>query len=410
MSRPLFTIPEVFESRLRGLSVLHVCSVFETSGPVVKGAKTGYSPTGGVQVHVGALVRELDRRGVTQTVLTSYKPGAPRTQPLGQHALVRRFGVPLRRWRQLWALPAAYAALGRSARADLVHVHPSADLAALPIALAVARTHRVPLVMTLHSSALYTMRAVSPRLATLKVLGSPAEAMGLRQADAVITLTDRTRDLVIGSGINPSRVRTIPQPYNQASFAGPFQDPFPEVPHPRVVFVGRFSPEKGVPVLVEAFSRLRNPAHLILIGDGRAKAQVEAAIRKFRVGGKVTVSGFLPHPTAAAAMAHSQVVALPSLFEEAGTVVVEAMALGVPIVASDTGGIRQTAGDGKAALLVPPGDPAALAAGLDQVLGDRALASQLSEAGQGQCGNQDWGTTGARIIDLYRDTVARQRV
>jgi phosphatidylinositol alpha-mannosyltransferase len=109
-------------------------------------------------------------------------------------------------------------------------------------------------------------------------------------------------------------------------------------------------------------------------------------------------------------MAHSQVVALPSLFEEAGTVLVEAMALGVPIVASDTGGIHQTTGGGKAGLLVPPGDPAALAAGLDQVLGDRDLAARLLEAGRDQCTHQDWGTTGARILDLYRDTLIRRRV
>ena len=353
---------------------------------------------------------------VNWTAEGSPKPFSPRTSPVPHErnrwgdTIVRRFGVPVRRWRQLWALPAAYVAFGHRARVDLVHVHPSADLAALPIALGVARAHRIPLVMTLHSSALHTMRPVSPRLAILKVLGSPVEAIALRQADAVITLTDRTRDLVIGSGIDPSCVRTIPQPYNEESFRGPFTDPFPEVLHPRVVFAGRFSPEKGVPVLVEAFSRLRNPAHLILIGDGRDKPHIEAAIRRFGLGGRVTVSGFLPHPTVAAAMAHSRVVALPSLFEEAGTVLVEAMALGVPIVASDTGGIHQTVGGGKAGLLVPPGDPAALAAGLDQVLGDRQLAARMSEAGRAQCANQDWRTTGSRILDVYRDTLTRQRV
>ncbi|MEV0642212.1 glycosyltransferase family 4 protein [Streptomyces sp. NPDC050619] len=402
--------PPTAQSRPKGMDVLHVCSVYESSGPVVSGAKTGYSPTGGVQIHVGALVRHLERQGVGQTVITSYKPGAPRRQRQGERTLVRRFGVPVRRWRQMWALPAARAASDRNTRVDLVHVHPSADLAALPIAMMASRLHRAPLVVTLHSSALYTMRPVGPRLTMLKILGCPAEAVALRHAAAIIALTDRTRDLVVGSGVDPARVHVLPQPYDQESFVGPFDDPFPGLPRPRIVFIGRFSREKGVDVLLEAFSRMRRPAQLVLIGDGRAKGHIEASIRRLGIGRNVTVTGFMPHRTAVAAMAHAQVVALPSLFEEAGTVVVEAMALGVPLVASDAGGVRQTAGGGKAALLVPPGDPSVLAAALDDVLGDRDLASRLAGAGRAQSAGRDWGTAGEEMLDIYRDVLARRPI
>ncbi|MFK0111583.1 glycosyltransferase family 4 protein [Streptomyces sp. NPDC091217] len=387
------------------LTVLHLASVYSTSGTVLSGAKAGYSPTGGVQVHMGALVRQLDRRGVAQVVLTSYKPGSDREQVQGERIVVRRFGIPVRRWRQMWAVPAACAAVAESKSADLIHVHPSADLAALPIALSVARFRRVPLVVTLHSSALHTMRAVSPRLSFLKAAGTPAEVIALRSADAIITLTDRTRDLVIGTGADPQRVHTVPQPYDQESFQGPFSDPFPKIPRPRIVFVGRFSPEKGVPVLVEALSRLRSPAHLLLIGDGRGRSGVQKAIDRFGLGERVTISGFVPHPTVASALANADVVALPSLFEEAGTVLVEAMALGIPVVASDTGGIRNVTGDGNCGLLVPPGDPAAMASALDRVLGDAGLADQLSSAGRLRCFRQDWDSTGDRILDIYRCVV-----
>ncbi|WP_185993068.1 glycosyltransferase family 4 protein [Streptomyces sp. 130] len=385
--------------------MLHVCSVFKSSRSVASAAGTGYSSMGGVQIHVGALVRHLDRRGISQTVITSYKPGEPRDQHQGDHIRVRRFGVPVRRWRQLWALPAARAALDATTRVDVVHAHPSADLAALPIALWAAHRHRAPLVVTLHSSALHTMRAVNARLAALKVLGHPWEAIALRRAAAVVALTARTRDRVITSGADPARVHVLPQPYDQETFTGPFDDPSPEVPHPRIVFVGRFSAEKGVTVLVDAFSRLRSPAQLLLIGDGRERQRIQAGIRRLGIGGNVTVCGFVPHRTAAAAMAHARIVVLPSLFEEAGTVVVEAMALGVPLVASDIGGIRQTAADGKAALLVPPGDPVALAAALDEVLSRPELASRLGAAGTYESAGRGWGETGERMLGIYRDVL-----
>lgn len=392
----------------KGLTVLQVCSVFETSGST-QGSKAKYSPTGGVQIHTGALVRQLDRRGISQVVLTSYKPDAPRKCLHGEHALVRRFGVPVRRWRQLWALPAACTAVAAGRRVDLVHAHPSADLAALPIAVSAARAHRVPLVVTLHSSAQHTMRGVGGRLALLKALGAPMEAVALKLADAVITLTDRTRDLVVKSGVAASRVHTIPQPYNQELFTGAFEDPFPQVPRPRILYVGRFSPEKGVPVLLEAFSLMERRAHLVLVGDGRARPQIEAMIRRLNLSDRVSTPGFVPHATVAAALTHGDVLALPSLFEEAGTVLVEAMALGVPVVASDTGGVRQVTRDGEAGLLVPPHSPGALAASLDRVLGDASLARQLAKAGQAHAGEQGWDAAGERVLDIYHQALHHRR-
>ncbi|MGW0608771.1 glycosyltransferase [Streptomyces sp. NPDC002640] len=249
------------------------------------------------------------------------------------------------------------------------------------------------------------MRAVNARLAALKVLGHLSEAITLRRAEAVVTLTARTRDLVITSGTDPARVHVLPQPYDRETFTGHFDDPFPHVPHPRIMFVGRFSAEKGAAVLVDAFSRLRRPAHLLLIGDGRERHRIQADIRRLGIGADVSVSGFVPHRTAAAAMAHAHVVVLPSLFEEAGTVAVEAMALGVPLVASDVGGIRQTAANGKAALFVSPGDPVALAAALDEVLGRPELASRLATAGRSEAAGRDRGRTGERMLGIYREVV-----
>src|SRR5215211_1945623 len=136
----------------RPLRVLRLCSVFEPPESAIAGRGAGYDPIGGMQDHTAGLTRRLARRGVTQVVLTTRPPTAPWHRRLGPRASVLRVGVPVRRARQLWALPAAVLGplLGR--RADLVHAHLGEDIAVLPLAFLAARRRRLPVVVTVHAS------------------------------------------------------------------------------------------------------------------------------------------------------------------------------------------------------------------------------------------------------------------
>ena len=93
---------------------------------------------------------------------------------------------------------------------------------------------------------------------------------------------------------------------------------------------------------------------------------------------------------------------LPSLYEELGTVLLEAMWANLPIVASRTGGIPDVVSDETTGLLVPPGDPRALAGAIDRVLGSPDLARRLTQAARRQAKDYDWEALADRVVDVYR--------
>src|SRR5215212_7955780 len=391
------------------IGVLRICSVFEPPPSALVGRGVRFDPVGGMQNHTAELTRALDRRGVLQTVLTTRPPTAPHFQRLGDHARVIRLGLPFRRFRQLYAPQAAVLAPILAARADLVHVHLGEDLAVVPVGVAAARLHGLPLVLTVHTSLRHTLAVGDLRSAILKALGGPIELWGERSAEAVLVITPRLRGLLLSDGVEEDRLHLIPPGVNPSLFEGPFEDPFEGVGRPRALFVGRLAPQKGVDTLVSAAALIENPsARILLVGDGPERPALEREAERIGVGDRVRFLGFLAHDRLPAAMAHADVLALPSVYEELGTVLIEAMWAGLPIVASRTGGIPDVIEDGVNGLLVPPGEPEALARAIDRVLADRALANRLSEGAQKRGKDYDWEVLAGRVLQVYRGvTVGR---
>jgi glycosyltransferase involved in cell wall biosynthesis len=133
------------------------------------------------------------------------------------------------------------------------------------------------------------------------------------------------------------------------------------------LFVGNLVPVKAVDVLLAAWGMLRDPdAALRIVGDGAERGRLEAMAA--RLPG-VSFLGALGQPEVARWMAAADVLVLPSRSEGMPNVVVEALASGVPVVASGVGGIGELVADGANGKLVPPGDPAALAGALSSALG-----------------------------------------
>ena len=388
------------------LRVLRLCSVFE---PPAAALAARFDPIGGMQSHAGQLTRLLDRNGVTQTVVTTRPPGAARSERFGERARVVRLGLPVPAFRQLYSVQAALAVPRLAATADLVHVHLGEDLAALPIARAAARLHGLPLVLTVHTSLAHTLRAVDLRAAVLKTLGGAIERRGARAADAVLVLTPRlARELPL-AGVDPDRVHVVPSGVDPALFGAPHADPFPGLPRPRIAFVGRLAPQKSVPTLVAATSLLaRRDAHVVLVGDGPDRPAVEREIAARGLGDRVRVIGFVPHARVPAVLQHADLLVLPSVYEELGSVLLEAMQAGLPVVATRTGGIPDVVTDGVTGLLVPPSDPAALGRAIDRVLGSPELARRLADAGRERAKGYDWNALAGRVLDVYRAVLARR--
>jgi glycosyltransferase involved in cell wall biosynthesis len=158
----------------------------------------------------------------------------------------------------------------------------------------------------------------------------------------------------------------------------------------RILFVGRLVERKGVTHLVEAVGRLAPDlrARLSVIGDGPERVSLEAQIARDGLGDRVTLRGRVSEVELRDAYAAADVFVLPSILdargdtEGLGVVLLEAMSYGVPVIGSDLGGISDIVRDGETGLLVPPADPAALAAALERLTRDPALAARLGEAGR----------------------------
>ena len=176
-----------------------------------------------------------------------------------------------------------------------------------------------------------------------------------RHADAVIALTLTTARQLRGDGIPAGRVHVIPPGYDPALFAQAAADPFLGLPRPRVAYLGRLAPQKDVGALLEAFARLPAGAQLLLVGDGPDRPALHRRAQAF--GSRVHFAGFVPHAQVPAILRHADLLVLPSLYEDLRSALVEAMAAGLPVVATRVGGNPDLVRDGVNGLLVAPGGP-----------------------------------------------------
>jgi glycosyltransferase involved in cell wall biosynthesis len=191
----------------------------------------------------------------------------------------------------------------------------------------------------------------------------------------VIVASPFVGDVLVGDGAPADSIAVVPYPV-----------PPPEAVEPTrrcdVLYLGRLTVDKGVDVLLHALAELPDVTALIA-GEGPDRPRLERLVEALDLGARVELVGWVSLRERAALLAGARALALTSRWAEAfGIVGVEAMGCGVPVVASDVGGIPSWLRDGEGGFLVPPGDSAALADGLRRVLVDGAERSRLVEAGR----------------------------
>lgn len=219
--------------------------------------------------------------------------------------------------------------------------------------------------------------------------------------DAFVAPSNRLKALVERAGLSPVEVvpNAVAPPTKARALVG-------IEPH-AIGFAGRFVPEKGVEVLLDAFEIVltRLPeARLLLVGDGPERPVIERRISASGLADRIEITGWLPWEAADRRLATVAVQAVPSVWEEPfGLVAVEAMARGTPVVASDIGGLGEVVEGGRTGRLVKPGDPGALAASLLTILEDPEAASRMGRAGQAVARERyALGPFVERMIEIYR--------
>ena len=185
-------------------------------------------------------------------------------------------------------------------------------------------------------------------------------------------------------------------------------DPWPVIDTPAgsgraILFVGRHEPRKGLEVLLAAFARLDRDAVLWVAGEGPQTASLAASAPS-----NVQWLGRISDEELARRLRTAAVFCAPSLHGESfGVVLLEAMAAGTPVVASDISGYRDVARDGREAVLVPGGDVAALTGALRRILDDPPLARRLVEAGTARAAGFSMDRLAARYTELYDRLLVR---
>ncbi|NQT20720.1 MAG: glycosyltransferase [Planctomycetes bacterium] len=176
-----------------------------------------------------------------------------------------------------------------------------------------------------------------------------------------------------------------------------------------VLMVGRLVGKKGVPILLAALKRIRDNGteiECVILGDGPRRADVEKAIAGLGITGAVQVPGWADADKVRAWMTRASVLAVPSVVTECGdrdglpNVILEAAAAGLPVVASDVGGIGEFISDGATGLLVPPGDAGALAGAIERMINDDKLRRKLTDAAREKVGREfDPNANAATLIN-----------
>jgi glycosyltransferase involved in cell wall biosynthesis len=199
----------------------------------------------------------------------------------------------------------------------------------------------------------------------------------LRRCNAIIVPSGYLAGLVAGWGVPAERIHVV---WNAVEVPPGLPGPPPTAGRPaELVTVCRLVPWKGVDGILRALCSMP-AARLTVIGDGPERPALEAMAHALAVADRVRFLGQLPREQALTAMARADVFVLNSTYEGLPHVVLEAMRVGVPVVATAAGGTPEAVRDGVTGLLVPPGDPGALAAALGRIIGEPDLGRRLAGA------------------------------
>lgn len=219
-----------------------------------------------------------------------------------------------------------------------------------------------------------------------------------RSVDLVIALARPFAELARNRGAR--RVAIIPNGIDPASFGAPPDEVRPRHTPFRILNVGRFGVEKGLGDLIDACGRLDLDHELTLAGGG----PLEAELRK-RGGDRVRFVPPQPRAMLGAVYAAHDVFCSSSLSEPFGTVLLEALVSGLPVIATAVGGTPEIVEDGLNGLLVPPRDPAAMANAIRRLAADEDLRQRLAANARGSVlPRLSWENTAERILDAIDGT------
>jgi D-inositol-3-phosphate glycosyltransferase len=385
-------------------------------------AALGAKETGGMNVYVRELSRELGRMGVAVDVFTrSQNPAIPRVVDFAEGVRVVHLPAgpetPMARERihdhldefvdgvESWRI-------ARGVEYDLVHAH---YWLSGVVALALRERWGVPVLQMFH-----TLARLKNRVA--RSAGDLEPEVRIREETRVIAHVDRVvaanvverADLARFYGAAPSRIAVIPCGVDTELFLPAKRDAARAAlgldAGPLLLYVGRLAPIKGLDTLLDALARVRasgRPARLLVVGgdadepaDGH-EARLRERITRLGLDDAVRFIAAQPQHVLPSYYAAADLTLLPSHYESFGMVALEAMACGSPVIASRVGGLTTTVRDRVTGFLVPEGDVAALAERIGAVLDDPDLGWRMGREGVRWAAEHRWPCVAEAVCREY---------
>lgn len=367
---------------------LSVCLLSDVAPPAL----------GGAQTVLDCLARRLLAAGHRAVVV------APQPREPWDDA---RLGYPVVRHRRPWSkrlgtrfLLPRLLALHRRERFDLVHCH-----AAYPqahVAATLRRLTGLPFVVRPHGCDILPGEVIrrSPRL-------ERRMKRALAAADLVVAQGEFLRGVIAEAGVPAARIRVINNGVDVAAFGA--ADPYPH-PRPYLLGMGSLVPHKGFDLLLRGHALLpADRPDLLIAGEGPEREGLLALARDLGIERQVHLVGPVTGDRKVSLFRSAVCFVCPSRREPFANVLLEALASGLPAVATDVGGNREIVRAGENGLLCDPDSPPALAAAVGRLLADAALATTFRAGAARLIARFDWDAVADRYIDLYREVIATRR-
>ena len=338
---------------------------------------------GGPASHAPALAEFLSSRGHTVEVVTT-ADAQPSAREYEVHWVSRELSTEIR-YARCVSLVRKH---GR--RSDVVYATSMIRRASTGAALA-----RRPLVVKLVSDEVFERQQREGRFsgtldefqgvrsARIRVLRS-ARNVALRRAQHIFCPSAYLRDVALGWGLDPARLSVLPNPAPNVPTL-PTRDELRvelDLSRPTLAFAGRLGPQKALGIALEALAMVPD-VDLLIVGDGPERIQLERRAHELGVDGRARFLGSVPRDGVLRLFRAADAAVLSSAWENLPHTVLEALAVGTPVIATAVGGVPEVVRDGENGLLVAPNDPAALGDAIRRYFDDGDLRRRLAEAAPG---------------------------
>ncbi|MGH2499509.1 MAG: glycosyltransferase [Candidatus Limnocylindria bacterium] len=400
-------------------------------------AKLGGRDSGGMNVYVRELARDLGARGIQIDVFTRWRePGDPRIHRIAPNARVIHIESGPIGYLSKMAVYDRLDEFGEGVEAfvreerlryDLIHAH---YWLSAKVASRLSARWGVPMIQMFHTLGLVKREVQDEDIDGESDVRVEVERRAVRESAAIVAASEiEAGELTALYWADPARLAIVPcgvdlevfRPVRQADARrATGRDQCERI----VLFVGRIEQIKGIDVLLKALGllffrrpELRAEVCLLVVGgaldaeddasDREKIAELRRLVHDNRMEANVDFVGSRDQEQLALYYAAADVCAVPSLTESFGLVALEAMACATPVVATRVGGLQTVVEDGESGLLVPAGDYQALAAAMARVLTDHRLRTHLAHGARQRAEGFSWRIVGASIAELYDAVLTR---